>query len=215
MPPGAVTEAWTICSVLAAGNAFCQAAQLHLQLQSKHDAATCFVDAGNAFKKADPQGKGCDHRWQSRQEQSHILRIYTDLGFSSGWHWHPALQVAPLPPWCATITPSPALSIWEWEFHFRPTVCQGARQSCSVVRISMQTGAGQSRVSQGEWSQSDLASLYSRRGRGTRACGERSLPGPSPAHGHRSEFLCWGVCFRYFYSLIFVMLRIQPGPLMC
>ncbi|ELK18601.1 Alpha-soluble NSF attachment protein [Pteropus alecto] len=42
----------------AAGNAFCQAAQLHLQLQSKHDAATCFVDAGNAFKKADPQGDG-------------------------------------------------------------------------------------------------------------------------------------------------------------
>lgn len=42
----------------AAGNAFCQAAQLHLQLQSKHDAATCFVDAGNAFKKADPQGEG-------------------------------------------------------------------------------------------------------------------------------------------------------------
>uniref|UniRef100_A0A663FAN8 Alpha-soluble NSF attachment protein-like n=1 Tax=Aquila chrysaetos chrysaetos TaxID=223781 RepID=A0A663FAN8_AQUCH len=35
----------------AAGNAFCQAAQLHLQLQSKHDAATNFVDAGNAFKK--------------------------------------------------------------------------------------------------------------------------------------------------------------------
>lgn len=58
MPPGAVTEAGPICSVLAAGNAFCQAAQLHLQLQSKHDAATCFVDAGNAFKKADPQGKG-------------------------------------------------------------------------------------------------------------------------------------------------------------
>lgn len=41
----------------AAGNAFCQAAQLHLQLQSKHDAATNFVDAGNAFKKADPQGE--------------------------------------------------------------------------------------------------------------------------------------------------------------
>ncbi|NXG72049.1 SNAB protein, partial [Baryphthengus martii] len=41
----------------AAGNAFCQAARLHLQLQSKHDAATNFVDAGNAFKKADPQGQ--------------------------------------------------------------------------------------------------------------------------------------------------------------
>lgn len=45
------------CPPLAAGNAFCQAAQLHLQLQSKHDAAANFVDAGNAFKKADPQGK--------------------------------------------------------------------------------------------------------------------------------------------------------------
>uniref|UniRef100_A0AAR2M1H4 N-ethylmaleimide-sensitive factor attachment protein, beta b n=1 Tax=Pygocentrus nattereri TaxID=42514 RepID=A0AAR2M1H4_PYGNA len=39
----------------AAGNAFCQAARLHMQLQNKHDAATSFVDAGNAFKKADPQ----------------------------------------------------------------------------------------------------------------------------------------------------------------
>lgn len=25
-------------------------------MQSKHDAATNFIDAGNAFKKADPQG---------------------------------------------------------------------------------------------------------------------------------------------------------------
>ncbi|XP_010085902.1 PREDICTED: beta-soluble NSF attachment protein, partial [Pterocles gutturalis] len=39
----------------AAGNAFCQAAKLHMQLQSKHDSATSFVDAGNAYKKADPQ----------------------------------------------------------------------------------------------------------------------------------------------------------------
>uniref|UniRef100_A0A8C2U085 NSF attachment protein beta n=1 Tax=Coturnix japonica TaxID=93934 RepID=A0A8C2U085_COTJA len=42
----------------AAGNAFCQAAKLHMQLQSKHDSATSFVDAGNAYKKADPQGTG-------------------------------------------------------------------------------------------------------------------------------------------------------------
>uniref|UniRef100_A0AAY4AV44 Beta-soluble NSF attachment protein n=1 Tax=Denticeps clupeoides TaxID=299321 RepID=A0AAY4AV44_9TELE len=41
----------------AAGNAFCQAARLHMQLQNKHDSATSFVDAGNAFKKADPQGR--------------------------------------------------------------------------------------------------------------------------------------------------------------
>lgn len=41
---------------LAAGNAFSQAALLHLQMQSKHDAATNYIDAGNAFKKSDPQG---------------------------------------------------------------------------------------------------------------------------------------------------------------
>uniref|UniRef100_A0A673MVN0 Alpha-soluble NSF attachment protein-like n=1 Tax=Sinocyclocheilus rhinocerous TaxID=307959 RepID=A0A673MVN0_9TELE len=40
----------------AAGNAFSQAALLYLQMQSKHDAATNFIDAGNAFKKSDPQG---------------------------------------------------------------------------------------------------------------------------------------------------------------
>lgn len=60
--PGGVSAPWPPLSwpcfpAAAAGNAFCQAAQLHLQLQSKHDAATCFVDAGNAFKKADPQGE--------------------------------------------------------------------------------------------------------------------------------------------------------------
>ncbi|XP_064258199.1 LOW QUALITY PROTEIN: alpha-soluble NSF attachment protein [Passer domesticus] len=55
-----------------AGSAFCRAAQLQLQLQSKHDAATNFVDAGNAFKKADPQ-----------EAVSCLLRaieIYTDMG---------------------------------------------------------------------------------------------------------------------------------------
>lgn len=46
---------WNII-LSAAGNAFSQAARLHLQMQSKHDAATNFIDAGNAFKKADPQG---------------------------------------------------------------------------------------------------------------------------------------------------------------
>lgn len=44
---------------LAAGNAFSQAARLHLQMQSKHDAATNFIDAGNAFKKADADPHGC------------------------------------------------------------------------------------------------------------------------------------------------------------
>uniref|UniRef100_A0A8C2XI42 N-ethylmaleimide-sensitive factor attachment protein, alpha b n=1 Tax=Cyclopterus lumpus TaxID=8103 RepID=A0A8C2XI42_CYCLU len=62
------------CNVffLAAGNAFSQAAHLHLQMQSKHDAATNFIDAGNAFKKADPQEAiNCLNR---------AIEIYTDMG---------------------------------------------------------------------------------------------------------------------------------------
>uniref|UniRef100_A0A667ZJT6 NSF attachment protein beta n=1 Tax=Myripristis murdjan TaxID=586833 RepID=A0A667ZJT6_9TELE len=43
----------------AAGNAFCKAARLHMQLQNKHDCATSFIDAGNAFKKSDPNGETC------------------------------------------------------------------------------------------------------------------------------------------------------------
>eukprot|EP00064_Thunnus_orientalis_P019317 superscaffoldBa00004782_g19434 len=39
---------------IAAGNAFCKAARLHMQLQNKHDCATSFIDAGNAYKKSDP-----------------------------------------------------------------------------------------------------------------------------------------------------------------
>uniref|UniRef100_A0A7N6C3K7 N-ethylmaleimide-sensitive factor attachment protein, alpha b n=1 Tax=Anabas testudineus TaxID=64144 RepID=A0A7N6C3K7_ANATE len=59
-------------SFTAAGNAFSQAAHLHLQMQSKHDAATNFIDAGNAFKKADPQEAiNCLNR---------AIEIYTDMG---------------------------------------------------------------------------------------------------------------------------------------
>ncbi|OCT77710.1 hypothetical protein XELAEV_18028804mg [Xenopus laevis] len=56
----------------AAGNAFCQAAKLHMQLQSKHDAATSFVDAGNAYKKADPQ--------EAINCLNAAIDIYTDMG---------------------------------------------------------------------------------------------------------------------------------------
>uniref|UniRef100_A0A672JY80 Alpha-soluble NSF attachment protein n=2 Tax=Sinocyclocheilus grahami TaxID=75366 RepID=A0A672JY80_SINGR len=56
----------------ASGNAFSQAALLYLQMQSKHDAATNFVDAGNAFKKSDPQEAiNCLNR---------AIEIYTDMG---------------------------------------------------------------------------------------------------------------------------------------
>lgn len=56
--PTSILLTWNVFSS-AAGNAFSQAALLHLQMQSKHDAATNFIDAGNAFKKADPHGN--DH----------------------------------------------------------------------------------------------------------------------------------------------------------
>uniref|UniRef100_A0A8C0YE73 N-ethylmaleimide-sensitive factor attachment protein, beta b n=1 Tax=Cyprinus carpio carpio TaxID=630221 RepID=A0A8C0YE73_CYPCA len=55
----------------AAGNAFCQAARLHMQLQNKHDSATSFIDAGNAFKKADPQ--------EAIKCLNAAIDIYTDM----------------------------------------------------------------------------------------------------------------------------------------
>ncbi|KAG7217560.1 hypothetical protein INR49_021374 [Caranx melampygus] len=53
----------------AAGNAFCQAARLHMQLQNKLDSATSFVDAGNAYKKADPQ---------ATETSSHYVHLMSD-----------------------------------------------------------------------------------------------------------------------------------------
>uniref|UniRef100_A0A673L435 Alpha-soluble NSF attachment protein n=1 Tax=Sinocyclocheilus rhinocerous TaxID=307959 RepID=A0A673L435_9TELE len=67
-----VIFAFCCMCLLASGNAFSQAALLYLQMQSKHDAATNFVDAGNAFKKSDPQEAiNCLNR---------AIEIYTDMG---------------------------------------------------------------------------------------------------------------------------------------
>ncbi|NWY39490.1 SNAB protein, partial [Sylvia atricapilla] len=56
----------------AAGNAKKQAAKLHMQLQSKHDSATKKMDAGNAYKKADPQ--------EAINCLNAAIDIYTDMG---------------------------------------------------------------------------------------------------------------------------------------
>lgn len=56
----------------AAGNAFCEAANLHLKSGSRHDAATCYVDAGNCYKKADPQ--------EAVNCLLKAVEIYTDIG---------------------------------------------------------------------------------------------------------------------------------------
>ncbi|XP_046876218.1 alpha-soluble NSF attachment protein-like isoform X1 [Hypomesus transpacificus] len=56
----------------AAGNAFCQAARLNLQMENKLDAAINFIDAGNAFKKADPQ--------EAITCLGNAVDIYSDMG---------------------------------------------------------------------------------------------------------------------------------------
>uniref|UniRef100_A0AAZ3PYW3 Beta-soluble NSF attachment protein n=1 Tax=Oncorhynchus tshawytscha TaxID=74940 RepID=A0AAZ3PYW3_ONCTS len=58
----------------AAGNAFCQAARIHMQLQNKHDSATSFIDAGNAFKKADPS--------EAIKCLNAAVDIYTDMAIA-------------------------------------------------------------------------------------------------------------------------------------
>lgn len=56
----------------AAGAAFCRAADLHLQLETKHEAATNLSDAGQVLKKEDPnEAAKCYH---------HAIEIYTDMG---------------------------------------------------------------------------------------------------------------------------------------
>ncbi|KAF4073177.1 hypothetical protein AMELA_G00255960 [Ameiurus melas] len=56
----------------AAGDAFCKAAKVHLKTQSKHNAAVSFIDAGNAYKKADPQ--------EAIKCLGRAIDIYTDMG---------------------------------------------------------------------------------------------------------------------------------------
>ncbi|XP_015595646.1 alpha-soluble NSF attachment protein [Cephus cinctus] len=56
----------------AAGNAFCEAANLHSKAGSRHDAATNYVDAANCYKKSDPnEAVNCLLK---------AIEIYTDMG---------------------------------------------------------------------------------------------------------------------------------------
>lgn len=56
----------------AAGNAFCEAANLHLKAGSRHDATTNFVDAANCYKKSDlNEAISCLMK---------AIEIYTDMG---------------------------------------------------------------------------------------------------------------------------------------
>jgi len=56
----------------AAGGAFTESANLQLRLACKHEAATNYVDAGNCYKKADPnEAVSC---------LTKAIEIYTDMG---------------------------------------------------------------------------------------------------------------------------------------
>lgn len=55
-----------------AGNAFVQCAELHIRLQSRHEAATQFVEAANCYKKSSAdEAIGC---------LVHAIEIFTDMG---------------------------------------------------------------------------------------------------------------------------------------
>ncbi|CAI9730361.1 alpha-soluble NSF attachment protein [Octopus vulgaris] len=56
----------------SAGQCFCRAAQLQISLQSRHEAASHYVDAGNAYKKADPN--------EAINSLLKAVEIYTDMG---------------------------------------------------------------------------------------------------------------------------------------
>lgn len=56
----------------AAGDAFCKAAKLRLKTDSKHNAAVSFIDAGNAYKKADPE--------EAIKCLTRAIEIYLDMG---------------------------------------------------------------------------------------------------------------------------------------
>ncbi|XP_046443462.1 alpha-soluble NSF attachment protein-like [Daphnia pulex] len=55
-----------------AGQAFCEAAALHLKAAGRHDAATNYIDAGNCYKKSEPnEAVACLLK---------AIEIYTDMG---------------------------------------------------------------------------------------------------------------------------------------
>ncbi|XP_063060119.1 N-ethylmaleimide-sensitive factor attachment protein, alpha a [Engraulis encrasicolus] len=56
----------------AAGGAFCKAARLYCQVDNKLNGAVSYIDAGNAYKKSDPE--------EAVKCLSHAIEIYTDMG---------------------------------------------------------------------------------------------------------------------------------------
>ncbi|XP_022081425.1 alpha-soluble NSF attachment protein-like isoform X1 [Acanthaster planci] len=55
-----------------AGNSFCKCAEIRLRLESRHEAATSYVDAGNCYKKNNPQ--------EAVKVLQRAIEIYIDMG---------------------------------------------------------------------------------------------------------------------------------------
>ena len=88
----------------AAGNAFCESAKIQLRLKSNHEAATNYVDAGNCYKKADPNGMyiNCLQVYSYIRSQSHIQKLIEsmqkDNEESNSWSF--LLKILTYPPDC-------------------------------------------------------------------------------------------------------------------
>ena len=46
-----------VCLRAVSGDAFRKAAELHLLLDTKHEAASCYTEAAQVLKRDDPQGR--------------------------------------------------------------------------------------------------------------------------------------------------------------
>ena len=55
-----ILQCSTFDNAIEAANAFCEAARLKIHLQSRHEAASFFVDAATCFKKSEPESTYAD-----------------------------------------------------------------------------------------------------------------------------------------------------------
>ncbi|KFM65074.1 Alpha-soluble NSF attachment protein, partial [Stegodyphus mimosarum] len=67
-----LTQITSQAATPAAGSAFSEAASLRLKMDNRHDAAACYIDAGNCYKKSDPH--------EAIKCILKAIEFYTDMG---------------------------------------------------------------------------------------------------------------------------------------
>lgn len=101
-----------------------------MQLQSKHDSATSFVDAGNAYKKADPQGKAAESGSGIRQRNPGLFPVVN----AQWWRrWIPAFP-GDLG-WCRRVSTIPGVC-WDWG------CCRALGISAASILVWLGSGEG-------------------------------------------------------------------------